>query len=374
MLLAALGADVVKIEHPERGDDTRQWAPPYWGKESPVYLLANAGKRSLAVDVKTDEGLEIVRRLAEGCDVFVQNMRPGLADRIGLGYDALKESNQRLVYCSIGAFGAVGPLADRPGYDPLMQAFSGIMSLTGEPDRPPVRLGISAVDQGAGMWAVIGILAALRARDDGTGPQLVETSLYETAVNWVAYQLAGYLGSGSVPKPLGTTIGFIAPYQAFDSSDGRIMLAAPNDRLFASLCDALGASELAADDRFRTNPDRCLHRDELARAIQERFASLTCAEWLDRLYQAGVPAAPVQNLAEVAAHPQTEALELLQPLDHPALADLRLVRPPLAVGEERVRHTAAAPALGEHTDEILASLGYSRAAIAGLRDRRVVAG
>jgi formyl-CoA transferase/CoA:oxalate CoA-transferase len=224
------------------------------------------------------------------------------------------------------------------------------------------------------MWAVIGILAALRERDADGEAKLVETSLYETAVNWVAYQLAGYLGSGRVPRPAGTALGMIAPYQAFEASDGWVMLAAANDRLFASLCEALGVPELAGDDRFRTNPDRCAHREELAELIQERFRSRPAGEWLDVLFAAGVPAAPVQDLAGVAAHEQTAALELLQPLEHPTIPDLRLVRLPIEVDDERALHRAAAPALGQHTTGILRELGYSDAEIERLREAGAVGG
>jgi crotonobetainyl-CoA:carnitine CoA-transferase CaiB-like acyl-CoA transferase len=372
LVLAALGADVVKVEHPERGDDTRTWAPPFWGSESAAYLAINASKRSLALDVKAAEGLEILVRLAERSDVFIQNLRPGLAERLGLGFEALRERNPRLVYCSIGAFGKVGPWRERPGYDPLMQAAGGIMSVTGEPGRMPVRAGVSVIDQGTGMWAAIGILAALRARDAGAGAQLVDTSLYETAVNWLPYQIAGLLGSGAVPRPMGTAIGIIAPYQAFEASDRWVMLAAGNDRHFAALAEVLCLPELASDPRYLTNPDRVAHREELAATIAERFRERPAAEWLELLAQAGIPAAPVQDLAEVVAHEQTAALGLLQPLPHPAAPDHRLVAFPLAVNDERVSHRSPAPALGQHTDEILRELGYDEQAIEQARSAGAV--
>jgi crotonobetainyl-CoA:carnitine CoA-transferase CaiB-like acyl-CoA transferase len=372
LILGALGADVVKVEHPERGDDTRAWGPPFWEGESAVFLAANASKRSFAVDLKAPEGLEAVLRVAERSDVFVQNLRPGLAERIGLGFDALAARNPRLVYCSIGAFGTTGPLREQPGYDPLMQAAGGIMSVTGEPGRPPVRAGVSVVDQGTGMWAVIGILAALSARSEGGGAQLVDLSLYETALNWLPYQVTGYLGSGRVPRPLGTALGIIAPYQAFETADGWMMLAAGNDRQFASLAEVLDRPELADDERFRTNPDRVAHREELAALIAERVRTEPTARWLERLAAASVPAAPVQDLAEVVAHEQTQALGLLQPLPHPVVADLRLVGLPLSVGGRRVPHRTSPPALGEHTDAVLADAGYTAEETAALRERGIV--
>ena len=372
LILGALGADVVKIEHPVRGDDTRAWGPPFWAGESATYLAANAGKRSLAVDIKHPEGLEAVLRVAAGSDVFIQNLRPGLADRVGLGFEALAARSPRIVYCSIGAFGNAGPLRDRPGYDPLMQAAGGVMSVTGEPDRPPVRAGVSVVDQGTGMWSVIAILAALRARDQGAGAQLVDTSLYETAVNWLPYQIAGYLGSGRVPRPMGTALGIISPYQAFEAADRWVMLAAGNDRQFASLGEVLGRPELALDPRFRTNPDRVQNRDALSSIIAERFRREEAAFWLERLAAAGVPAAPVQDLAEVVADEQTEALELLQPLPHPTIPDLRLVSLPLSVGGERVPHRAPPPSLGQHSAEVLAEAGYPPDEIDALRERGVI--
>jgi crotonobetainyl-CoA:carnitine CoA-transferase CaiB-like acyl-CoA transferase len=372
LILGALGADVVKVEHPERGDDTRSWGPPFWNDESPTYLAANASKRSLAVDVKQAEGLEAVLRVAARSDVVVQNLRPGLAERLGLGFAAVCERSPRVVYCSIAAFGTVGPLREHPGYDPLMQAAGGIMSVTGEAGRQPVRAGVSVVDQGTGMWAVIAVLAALRARDAGADAQLLDLSLFETAVNWLPYQIAGYLASGQVPRAMGTALGIISPYQAFESSDGWIMVAAGNDRQFASLCETLGRPGLADDERFRTNPDRVANRDALSELIADVLRDAPSATWLQRLAAAGVPAAPVQDIAEVVAWEQTEALRIFQPLPHPAVADLRLVGLPISVGHERIAHRTPAPGLGEHTAAVLAEAGYSENEIARLAASGVV--
>jgi crotonobetainyl-CoA:carnitine CoA-transferase CaiB-like acyl-CoA transferase len=374
LILGALGADVVKVEHPQRGDDTRAWGPPFWNDESVTYLAANASKRSLAVDLKHADGLEAVLRVAADCDVFVQNLRPGLAERIGLGFDAIRKRRPDVVYCAIGAFGKEGPLREQPGYDPLMQAAGGIMSVTGEQGRQPVRAGVSVVDQGTGMWAVIGILAALRARELGAPAQLIDLSLYETAVNWLPYQLAGYLGSDRVPRAMGTALGIISPYQAFEASDSWVMLAAGNDRQFASLCATLGVPEIAADERFLTNPDRVANRDALSGIIAERFREHAAATWLERLAAANVPAAPVQDVAQVAAYEQTASLDLLQPVAHPEIDDLRLVRLPISVNDERAAHRTPPPALGEHSAEILAEAGYGAAEIEALRTDGVIAG
>jgi crotonobetainyl-CoA:carnitine CoA-transferase CaiB-like acyl-CoA transferase len=359
LILSSLGADIVKVEHPVRGDDTRAWGPPFWNGESAIFLAANAGKRSLAVDLKRPEGLEAVLRVAERSDVLLQNLRPGLADRLGIGFDAVSERSPRIVYCSIGAFGKRGPLRDQPGYDPLMQAAGGIMSVTGEVGRMPVRAGVSVIDQGTGMWSAIAILAALRARDQGAAAQLVDLSLYETAVNWLPYQVAGYLGSGRVPQRMGTALGIISPYQTFEASDGWVMIAAGNDRQFEALSKLLGRPELADDERFRMNPDRVHNRDALSAIIQERFRGDAAAVWLERLTAAGVPAAPVLDVAQVVEHPQTEALALLQALPHPAVPDERLVGLPISVGDERLRHRSPAPSLGQHTADVLREAGYT---------------
>jgi crotonobetainyl-CoA:carnitine CoA-transferase CaiB-like acyl-CoA transferase len=366
-ILAALGGEVVKVEHPQRGDETRQWGPPFVDGEGAIFLAANAGKRSLALNFHEDAGKDVLYRLADRADVVVQSLRPGLAEKIGFGAEQLRARNPRLVYASIGAFGTVGPNCAKAGYDPLMQAAGGIISVTGEADRPGVRVGVSMIDQTTGMWAAIGILGALWERD-GTGEgRVVDVSLYESTLGLIAYHLVGYLGSGSVPGRHGTAFPLIAPYEAFAAGDGELMVLAANDHLFAKLAGVLDAPELLADPRFGTNPDRVANRDELLQLLEERFGGDTVASWIERLDAAGVPAAPVHDVAQVAEDEQTQALEILQTLGGRTVTAL-----PLSLGGERLRHASAPPALGEHTAEVLGELGYSEDEIGELAASEVV--
>jgi crotonobetainyl-CoA:carnitine CoA-transferase CaiB-like acyl-CoA transferase len=359
-ILGALGADVVKVEHPERGDEARTWGAPFRDDDSALFYAANLNKRSLALDIK--RGRSVLLRLVDGADVFLQSLRPGTAKRLGYGPNELRGRNPRLVYCDIGAFGRVGPLRDRAGYDPLLQAFGGLVSVTGEPGRPGVRVGASVVDQGTGVWAALAIVAALHAG----GGRTIEISLFETVVALMPYQVAGYLATGEVPGRHGTAFPLIAPYQVFRVRDGELMIAAANDGLFRRLCAALDAPELADDARFATNPDRLARREELAALLEEQLADFRLEDVHARLTDAGVPAAPVNDVRAVAEHEQTAALGLIQRLPEPAVAF------PLSFDGERVVQRTPPPSLGEHSADVLRELGYDDEEIDGLAAQRII--
>jgi len=371
-ILAALGAEVVKVERPDTGDDGRAWGPPFWNGESAMFLSVNAGKRSLAVSLADERGREILLRLADSADVFLQSLRPGLAERMGLGPEAIRTRNPRLVYCSVGAYGHVGPLSSEPGYDALMQAAGGLISMTGESGRPGARVGSSLIDMGTGMWSALGIVSALLERERTGEGAVVDTSLYETALGYIGYHLVGYLADGTVPSGQGTVFPMVAPYQVFPTRDGELMIAGGNDRLFALLCEVVDMTDLVSDARFRTNPDRVRNREELVALLSARLRERDTAEWQERLTAAGVPAAPVADVADIVNAPQTSALEMMQPVAHPRIPDLRLAALPLSFDRERAAHRSPPPLVGEHSAEVLSEVGYSNDEIAELATEGVV--
>ena len=371
-ILGDMGAEVVKVERPGRGDDARAWAPPYWGEESATFMSVNRNKRSLAVDLKADEGRAVVERLLGRADVFVQSLRAGAAEELGLGYARVAALQPRLVYCSVTAFGTEGPLKDRPGYDPLMQAYGGIMSINGHPDQPPARVPVSVVDMGTGMWAVMGILAALRERDRTGRGALVTTALFDTALAWSVFQMSHYFATGEVPRPQGSGTAMIVPYEAFPVVDGWVMIAAGSDALFVKATAALEVPELARDPRFVDNPRRVEHRVALQEALARVTRPLTAEELLGRLQRAGVPSARVSTMDQVATEPQTEASGMLPTVKHPRLPDYRAVALPIKWDGERPPATRVPPLLGEHSAEVLAELGYDDAGIRGLVERHVI--
>lgn len=351
-ILATLGAEVIKVERPEVGDDCRQWGPPSVqdGTRS-FFLVLNANKKSVVVDFTDKAQLDRLRRYLVGkADVVVQNLRPGLVEKLGLDAATLMAANPKLIYCHSGAFGAAGPYKDRPGYDPLMQACGGIMSVNGEEGRPPARVGTSIVDMGTGMWCAMGVLAALNDRQKTGKGCRIDTALYETALGWMHYHAAGYYGTGKPPKRVGSQAPGIAPYQAYECADGYLVIAGANDRLFRKMSEALGHPEWAEDQRFGSNPKRWENLAALNEKMEAVLKTKPRTHWAEKLDAVGVPNAPTQTMDEVVVHPQTLALGILQETDDKAF---KLIGIPLQFDGVRPPQRTASPALGEHTKEIL---------------------
>ena len=351
MALADLGANVIKVEHPERGDDTRHWGPPFAGGESAYFLAINRNKRSVGVDMKAEEGLERVRRLAADADVVIENWKRGALEGMGLGYEALKEANPGLVYCSITGFGP-GPDQDRPGYDFLVQARAGIMGITGfpEPDGEPTKVGVAIADIVCGLHASTAILAALRRRSETGEGCRIEVPLFESTLSWLANRGQEFLVSGEDRGRLGNGHPTIVPYQTFDASDRQIAVAVGNDAQFGRLCEAVGLPDLARDDRYATNPDRVANREDLIAALQDRFAGGTADEWVEKVREAGVPCGPVNALSDVFDDEHVLGSGMLQDVSHPAVGTLRTLASPVLVDGERLPVRRPPPTLGQHGD------------------------
>jgi crotonobetainyl-CoA:carnitine CoA-transferase CaiB-like acyl-CoA transferase len=372
-LLGDLGADVVKVEEPGAGDEGRSWAPQRDG-ESPGFLVNNRNKRGIAVDLKQPEGVEIVRRLASHADVLLENFRTGAMESFGLGYEALAASNPRLVYASVSAFGRTGPRANEAGYEAVMQAFGGIMSITGAPGGAPVRCGASFVDLTTGILCAFGVLAALRVRDATGAGQRVDGSLLETALGLLNYHAANYLIAGEVPGALGSSHPSLAPYRNFRCKDGQwVFVAGANDRLWKRLAAAIGLDAMAEDPRYAKNLSRVAHRDEVDRVVGEAIAGFDREEVVRRLSAAGIPVAPVNTADQLLADPQTVSRPMMRETDHPKLGRIPILGFPLSFSAIDPAIRRPPPALGEHTDEILAESGYGAEEIASFRKRGIVA-
>ena len=348
-ILAHLGADVVKVERPEGGDDARGWGPPFWHGISPAYLAMNTNKRGITVDLKDPQDVAWLANYIARADVLIQNLRPGVVEELGLGADALMARNPRLIYCSLRAFGLTGPMRLHPGYEPMVQAFSGLMMMNGDEGGPPTRIGTSILDFGTGMWATIGTLAALLQRQHTGRGCVVDTSLLETGLAWLTGHFAAYRVSGEVPQRHRTGSNRVVPFQGFETRNGPLIVAAGNDRLFAKLAQELGHPEWAGDPRFQTNAGRFAHKDVLLPEIEAIMLTRTKGEWLDRLEQAGIPCASIHTMPEVLAHAQTVATGMVQPV--PGM-DLELMGLPISFDGKRPAIRRAPPALGEHDREI----------------------
>jgi len=348
-ILAHLGADVVKVERPE-GDEARSWGPPFTLGGGPIFHAVNMNKRSIVLDLKDPEAIVWLKGFIAQADVLVQNLRPGVIEELGLGPDAMLALNPRLVFCSLWAFGRTGPRRLRPGYEPMVQAFAGLFSVNGGDEDPPSRFGAPVLDLGTGMWAAMGVLAALHQRAHTGRGVIVDTSLFETALGWLSGHIAGFRFTGDLPSRERTGSRRLVPFQGFQTKNGTVIIAAGNDRLFAKLGAALGHPEWATDPRFATNAERRSHREELIMEMERVLTTRTKGEWIDVLEEAGVPCAPIQNLREMLGEPQTEALGILQGV--PDLG-LDLMTLPVSFDGRRPPVRRRAPTLGEHTKEIV---------------------
>jgi crotonobetainyl-CoA:carnitine CoA-transferase CaiB-like acyl-CoA transferase len=372
-LLADLGADVIKVEDTGPGDESRTW-PPHKDGEAAAYLLFNRNKRGIALDLKTPEAVEVVKRLVKDADVVIENFRTGTMESFGLGYHVLSQINPRLIYCSVSAFGRTGPRKDSPGYEALMQAFSGIMSITGEPGGQPVRAGVSFLDLTTGILCALGVSNAIIQRGRTGLGQRVDGSLLETAVSLLAFHAEGYLLTGALPRALGSGHPSLSPYRNFKCRDGQwIFIAAANDRFWQKLAKALGRSDLAADPRFEKNQGRVANRGELEGILEQTIGALDREPLLKRLEEADVPATPVNTVDQVMNDPQTAERGIVQRVTHPKLGEIPVVGTPLHFSRMSPGVRRAAPLRGEHTDTILADLGYSAAEIETLRAKKATA-
>lgn len=372
MLLGDMGAEVIKVEQPGTGDESRRFTPPTWNGESCYYLTSNRNKRSITVNLKSEEGKEIIYKLAKSADVLVENYRTGAMDKLGFGYEALKEINPRLVYCSISGFGRTGPERNRAGYDLLLQGFGGLMSITGDPNRGPAKAGMSIVDLTTGMFAVYGVLSALfYAQKTGKG-QFVDVSLLDGQISLLNHMATGYMATGKPAGRMGSAHPSIVPYQSFRAKDMDIILAVANDGLWKKCCQALEWFDLLEDSRFTINDDRVARRQELVTIISERLITMESKEIFERLDQAGVPVGPIHTIDQILNHPQVHAREMMIEIEHPNVKNLKVPGFPVKLSETPSNVRRYPPLLGEHTDEVLGELGYSNKQIGELKKGKVV--
>jgi len=373
MMLGDLGAEIIKVEQPRVGDGTRQWGPPFKGGESAYFICINRNKKSITVNLKHPRGIKIIKQLVEKSDVLVENFRYGTMDKLGLDYETLKKINPKLIYCTISAFGTTGPYRELPGYDFLVQAMGGIMSITGEPDGPPMKVGVAIVDVTAALYATSAILAALFYREKTGEGQKVETSLIEAQVAWLINVGSNYLVSGEVPKRYGNAHPNIVPYQVFKAKDGYVALAIGNDLQWKKFCELAGVKELAENPKFETNPKRVENRKELIKILDKLMLEKRGKEWIKLCRDNGIPCGPINTIDKVFNDPQVLNRGMVVEVDHPTAGKIKLAGIPMKFSRTPAFVKSPPPLLGEHTNEVLSNLlGYSKEEILNLRKEQVI--
>ena len=373
MLLADMGAEVIKVERPNGGDDTRRFGPPFINGEGAAFLTLNRNKRSIVLDMKNEQGVEIAKKLVADADVLVQNFRPGVLERLGLGYEAVKAINPAMLYCTISGFGVTGPYKAKGGFDLVAQGMSGLMSITGFPGSPPVKVGVPIADFNTGLYSAYAVLSAYIHRLKTGKGQHIDVSLMESAIAYTLYESATYFATGEVSGPLGSAHRMIAPYQAFATSDGHVNIGAANQANWERMCKAIGREELLEDERFATNADRMAHIEGLTEIMEGTFASRKTEEWVAILEEARVPCGPIYDIQQVYADPQVKAREMEVEIDHPVAGRIKNIGVPVKLSDTPGSIRVAAPMLGQHTDEILGELGFSAGEIANMHESGAVA-
>lgn len=372
MQLADMGAEVLKVEQPGIGDETRSYIPPAINGESTYFMSLNKNKKAITLNLKSEEGQQIVKQLVAEADVLIENFRNGTMEKFGLGYEVLKEINPRLVYCAVSGFGRTGPMKDEPAYDLLMQGFGGLMSVTGEAEGAPVKVGFSVVDLATGLYASLGVVLALFSRQTTGKGQYVESSLLDTVVSLSNYLGQSVLNTGNVPKRMGSAHPNLVPYQAFETKDGYVIIAVPNDGLWRKMCDALDLTHLKDHPKYAVNVNRVAHREELVGILTEYTKEKESAEIIEKLKSAGVPSGPINDLSQLFAHPQLQSREMIQEVDHPTIGLLKMIGVPIKLSETPGSVRKAPPLLGENNENVLADLGYSTEEIANFKEKGII--
>jgi crotonobetainyl-CoA:carnitine CoA-transferase CaiB-like acyl-CoA transferase len=372
MMLADMGAEVIKVEMPGTGDDSRAWGPPFVEGESAYFMSINRNKKSITLDMKGSKAIEIIMKLIKGSDVLVENFRPGAMERLGLAYQQVKAMNPRLVYCSISGFGQNGPYRMLPGFDQVLQGMGGLMSITGEPDGPPVKVGVPIADITAGMFAAYGIAVALFTREKTGSGQMVDISLLDSQVALLTYRAGSFFASGEIPKRVGSGHPVIVPYQAFKARDVYINIAVGNDQLWGKFCKAVGLEDIMNDPRFATNAKRVQNRNEVVKVVGDLIATKNGDEWLKVLTDAGIPCGPIYSVDKIFSDPQVIHRQMVTELHHPKAGTIKVTGNPVKLSDSPSELTMPPPLLGQHTQEVLEGLGYSAKDIEELKQAKLI--